>query len=84
MVGYNSESDALIRSKIIKIDTGSLCADCNFTGPINQVYKHIEKLHVEVNFNCNLCGKVCTSRNSLLVHRSRFHRKSRLPDTSLY
>ena len=77
MEGYNSESDALVRSKIIKLDNGWKCEDCAFYGAINEVYKHIEKFHVQVSFTCNLCGKVGTSRNSLLVHRSRFHRKSK-------
>jgi len=80
MDGYNSESDALVRAKIQKLDTGWQCTDCSFYGTINEVYKHIEKLHVQVSFSCNLCGKECASRNGLLVHRSRFHRKTKATD----
>ena len=80
MVGNNFESDAVVRSKIIKDGAGSRCTDCNFSGSINEVYKHIEKSHVEVSFTCNLCGRFCTSRNGLLVHRSRFHRKYKPSD----
>lgn len=78
MVGLNCEGDALIRSKMVKDVLWSACTDCNFKGSANMVYKHIEKNHVTVSFNCTICGKHCVSRNSLLVHRSRFHRKSKM------
>jgi len=75
----NESSDALVRSKMVKTVSGEWqCTDCHFvpTGKtsLNTLYAHVESNHVSVSFVCYICFKECKTRNSLLLHRSRYHK----------
>lgn len=39
-----------------------------------QLNAHVELHHVQVSFVCHLCLTECRTRNSLLLHRSRYHK----------
>jgi hypothetical protein len=42
---------------------------------------HVEAKHVDSHpgYSCEYCGKVCPTRNSYLIHKSRYHRQENLP-----
>ena len=69
--------DGIIRSKIVQIGKELYqCVDC---GKVNKnrtnLSKHVEDRHVQYGgLSCSVCGKHCTSRNSLATHYSRHHR----------
>ena len=75
----NESSDALVRSKMVKTVSGEWkCTDCHFVPTdktsSNTLYAHVESNHVSVSFVCYICFKECKTRNSLLLHRSRYHK----------
>eukprot|EP00092_Neocalanus_flemingeri_P015650 GFUD01016939.1.p1 GENE.GFUD01016939.1~~GFUD01016939.1.p1 ORF type:complete len:368 (-),score=78.43 GFUD01016939.1:68-1171(-) len=75
----NESSDALVRSKMVKsVDGEWQCTECNFVPSgktaLNTLYAHVESNHVSVSFVCYICFKECKTRNSLLLHRSRYHK----------
>ena len=50
------------------------CKVCGKEGGRNDVRRHIEASHLEgLSFPCNLCEKICRSRNALRVHKQRNH-----------
>merc|ERR1712204_65082 len=53
-----------------------VCKVCGKEGEMNDIKKHIEADHITgVSHNCNICGKISRSSNSLSVHKSREHRQ---------
>ena len=39
--------------------------------------EHVEAKHVETGgYSCPLCGKFCSSKNALKLHKSKYHRDS--------
>ena len=51
-----------------------ICKVCGKEGGRNDVRRHIEASHLEgLSFPCNLCEKMCRSRNALRVHKQRNH-----------
>ena len=53
--------------------------ECKYCGyqykNASNMMNHIEAKHMSLQYNCDLCGKVCTTKNALNVHRHRNHRK---------
>jgi len=71
---HNAKVDLIVRSKMMETSEGWACSDCDFTGTIRKVYQHVEMSHVTVTYYCQICQKVCKTRNSLFCHRYRYHR----------
>ena len=72
----NEANDALVKSYMMKMGAGDWqCSECGFRkvgrDSLNGL---VEANHVNVTFICVLCEKECKSRNSLLLHRSRYHK----------
>jgi len=74
----NLAADASVRSKMEKNGGSWMCSDCGFQETVNMVYKHVEANHVEVTFYCNICHKPHKNRASLLTHKSRNHKSSKI------
>jgi len=75
MMGERNETcDLLVRSRMAKVGGEWRCTDCGKTAALNALYAHVEMHHVNVSFECILCMKECKTRNSLLLHRSRYHK----------
>ena len=69
--------EELISSKMRKTECGEwVCLDCPYTNRYRQrLQYHIESKHVaSPGHVCNICQKVCSTRNALCLHRSRHHK----------
>jgi len=67
----------LIESKMTRLDSGQFqCLDCPYTHKARQRLQfHIESKHVDgPGHVCELCHKVCPTKNALNLHRSRHHK----------
>ena len=76
-VSFLSELTEQIRSKMIKDPImGWKCSDCGYGTKNNSVlYEHIESKHVDhPGYECDICSKFCSTRNSLRNHKSLKHR----------
>ena len=74
---FLSELTEQIRSKMIKDPImGWKCSDCDYRTKNNSVlYEHIESKHVDhPGYECDICSKFCSTRNSLRNHKSLKHR----------
>ena len=75
MMGERNETcDLLVRSRMVKVGGAWQCTDCGKEATLNALYAHVETQHVNVSFECIICMKECKTRNSLLLHRSRYHK----------
>ena len=55
--------------------TAFICKVCGKEGHVSPIRNHIEANHLEgISIICDHCGKVCSSRNALGLHKVRFHR----------
>jgi len=70
----NENSDLLVRSRMSKVGGEWQCVDCGLKAALNTLYAHVETNHVSVSFECIICLRECKTRNSLLLHRSRYHK----------
>ena len=53
----------------------SICKVCGKEGLWNQIKNHIESNHLEgILIPCDYCDKLLTSRHSLGIHKSKFHK----------
>ena len=53
----------------------SICKVCGKEGAFTHVKNHIESNHLEgISIPCDHCGKICPSRTSLGMHKSRYHK----------
>ena len=69
--------EAKIDQHLERIDVGSWrCKICGKSAKKSQhVKNHVEAKHLDgLSLPCNLCGKIFRSRNSLLTHKTRFHK----------
>ena len=67
--------DALIRSKMFKNSSGTWqCTDCDHISQhTTNMKNHIEVKHVgSSGYYCQQCNKLCTTRNALNSHRTRY------------
>ena len=52
-----------------------ICKVCDKEGPRKDIRDHIESNHLEgISIPCDNCGKICPSRTSLGMHKSRCHK----------
>ena len=68
-----------IKSLVCKLDGGLHgCTKCQFSSTrASAVEVHVEAKHVEsAGLACPLCGKHCPTRNSLAIHKYRYHRNT--------
>ena len=53
----------------------SICKVCGKEGLALIIRNHIESNHLEgISISCDYCDKICPSRHSLNMHKSRFHK----------
>ena len=51
------------------------CKVCGKEGHWNRIRDHIESNHLEgISISCDFCEKTLSSRNSLQLHKRRFHK----------
>ena len=70
--------DDIIKSKIIMDGSGSFqCCECNYASTNSRnVINHIESKHVTTTgVQCDVCQKICPTREALRKHISRLHRQ---------
>ena len=52
------------------------CKMCGKEGQSKDIRDHIESNHLEgISIACDYCGNILSSRNSLRLHKTRFHKK---------
>ena len=70
--------DEAIECKMSKSETGNfwLCLDCDYMhSHKTRVKFHVESNHIDSpGHMCEICQKICPSKNALNIHRSRFHK----------
>ena len=55
--------------------TAFICKVCGKEGQVTDIRNHIEANHLKgISIPCDHCGKACSSRNSLGIHKRRFHK----------
>ena len=53
----------------------SICKVCGKEGTFTHLKNHVESNHLEgISIPCDHCGKICPSRTSLGMHKSRYHK----------
>jgi len=73
----NKDLDAVINKMVVELSDGTFqCPKCDFRSNVRQRLRcHIEAKHLETGgFICPACHKHCPTRNSLNIHRYRYHR----------
>ena len=76
-----SELDMMIESKVIKLASNSFqCTDCDFSSKLKStVANHVESKHIQHGgATCNVCGKVCATRQACRMHKSRDHNPKKM------
>lgn len=77
--GYES-LDMVIQSKILTISQNEYsCVECGHVSKTKQnISGHIEANHVENHPGviCQVCAKICTTRDALRKHMVRYHAKN--------
>ena len=66
-----------IKQYLIKLEEGQWgCSSCDFTSNrASSVSVHVEAKHLTTDgFYCNFCSKHCPTRNSLNIHKFRYHK----------
>ena len=69
--------EELISSKMRRTEFGEwVCLDCDYTNKYRQrLQYHIESKHVSSpGHACEICQKICPTKNALCLHRSRYHK----------
>ena len=63
-----------IESRLIKVQSGWQCHDCSyFSSSSSTVRRHIESKHLNIFYNCEVCGKQAPTKHALYMHKSRNH-----------
>ena len=77
-IKVSSEEDAKekIKDRMKKVDGVVSCLQCTHSSTTKEAMsKHILSKHLEgITYKCNFCGKTYSSKGSLQVHRSIYHR----------
>ena len=69
MMTFSEKADPYGRGK------ARICKVCGKEGGMGNIMNHIEANHITgISVPCGLCGSVFTSRISLSIHKSRFHK----------
>ena len=66
----------MIGEKIVKLGPNSFqCSECDFMSKLKStVQNHIESKHIKHGgTSCDICGKVCATRQACRMHKSREH-----------
>jgi transcription elongation factor Elf1 len=73
-----ADLDAEINSRISRLGPQMFqCMDCEFNASKKStVSNHIESKHIgHAGVSCNICGKVCVTRQAYRMHKSRDHKQ---------
>ena len=58
---------------------GRICKVCGKEGVSAAIIQHIESHHAaRLSIPCRLCGNIFSTRQSLMIHKSKYHRKGKL------
>ena len=74
------EIDDLIMSKMGPVQDFNghrfwQCHDCDYKKPSKaDVFKHVERRHVQLQASCTFCSTVCGSRQELKAHMKSKHK----------
>jgi len=74
---FNNELNDMVKSMMFKnVENQWQCSECNYSSKkISHVQTHVEAKHINTEgFSCPICSKFCNTRNSLMIHKSRYHR----------
>ena len=69
-----------VEDGVVKMEDAFKCLYCEYSGKTRQhVTNHIEARHMSglSSYTCDICFKVCPTKNSFNVHKSRVHNKPR-------
>ena len=80
-VFFISDRQDLIDSLICKLGERMLCcAECGYKCATRQrMVCHLEAKHLDSpGYRCQFCDKVCPTRNSYAIHKTRYHRTESL------
>ena len=74
------ELDKYIEQQILKTDGEYKCYICNKTSKWRtNIKEHVEMMHIDgLSFDCSICGKTMSSKNTLRTHKSRICNKKEL------
>ena len=64
---------------MVRLETGAWqCGACGWeTRTKTRLWEHVEAMHVSsAGHTCELCLRVCPSRNAYKVHKSRYHKNT--------
>jgi len=74
---FNNELNDMVKSMMFKNEENQWqCSECGYNSKkISHVQTHVEAKHINTEgFSCPICAKFCNTRNSLMIHKSRYHR----------
>jgi len=74
---FNNELNDMVKSMMFKnTENQWQCSQCNYSSKkISHVQTHVEAKHINTEgFSCPVCAKFCPTKNSLMIHKSRYHR----------
>jgi len=80
----STDLEGVITSKMVSLGGGMWqCTDCELKTKRTNLYNHIESKHVgdTAGHICGICGSFCKSKQALVMHKSRYHRKGALVNT---
>ena len=66
-----------IEAQMTKLDSGRWqCLTCGWeTHARARLWEHVEATHVVTSgYSCELCHKICPSKNAYKTHKSRYHK----------
>ena len=70
MISSGNQFNGTLRST-----TASICKVCGKEGRPTHIQDHIEANHLEgISIPCDVCGKAFGARNTLRMHKAKFHR----------
>merc|ERR1712129_261578 len=76
--GYNLISDEemlrQVETMMEKVDDKWICTNCQLSSNTKSHMKEHAQLHMNLEFPCDLCGKITRSSKSLKMHIKRNHK----------
>ena len=74
-IGEKQVQVKIVNGKIMK-QTTRICKVCRKEGTQTDIKRHIEANHITgISHTCDICGNKAKTRESLRVHKLRYHRK---------
>ena len=72
MIGYELAADKMMKFKDETGLTRWQCTDCQYIAKDkSNVFKHIERVHLNLSYSCPICGALFRSRANLTIHMKK-------------